>query len=535
MKPTEKIEKSIRQLQDRTGAELDARTLTDACQVLAKKQQTQPASAKPNIWGIVMRNRTIRIATAAAVIIGVLLGIQHFTGSVDGTSTAFAQMAEAMKKMRWMHGIAELTWPEEDKYRKNGRSESWQSFELGIYISILPNGQISFFDHNKKEVRIYDPEKNQITVSYKGTENEVVAGAGSPQEVVEKMVKILSDNEGATVDRRMEKRDGKEVEIIKVSVPRGEGLEEWINIVDPKTHLPLGMKLQGHMEDGKFVEIMDGKFDYPETGPTNIYQAGAPRDAKIINELPTPEAEDLLETCRKKRANFLSYISIVSVGNSHIEVSYIDGDVSQPARQYKTATYSYLYTGKIEHVVKQAENGFDSLLEWIQSSSDVGLLRIDLWDGKKGHVVDNINGVLSYKREREPGSCRNVGGYAWPYYRPGGKIVQDDYSIDNNLICLRAYRSLFYFDPKHDYVCLRRKYTQQDEDEAGAYRFIRETTGLAQTGKGFWYPRSSDWIQVNLDADGKEISRQVNVTDHIWIKVTSQFPEGIFDRDALPK
>ena len=530
MKPTKEIEKSIRQLQDHTSAQLDARTLADACEALAKVQQAQSATVKPNVWRIVMRNRTIRIATAAAVIIGVLLGIRQFTGSVDGTSTAFAQMAEAMKQMRWMHATMEITWPEEDKYRKNCRVESWKSFELDIYVETSSTGEISFTDYNKKEVHIYDPEKNQITVFYKGTEINVLAAAASPQEIVEKMVNILSDNEGATVDRRMEKRDGKEVEIIKVNVPRDEGLEEWINIVDPKTHLLVEMKLQGYMEDGKFVEVMKGKFDYPETGPTDIYEAGAPRDAKVINELPTPEAEDLLEICRKKRANFLSYISIVSVGGSHIEVNYIDGDISQPAQQYKTTTYMYLYTGRIEHVVKQAERGFESLLKWIQNSSD-----ISLWDGRRGHTVDNVNGVLSYKREREPDSCRDVGGYAWPYYQPGGKIVEDDYSKENNLICLRAYRSLFYFDPQHDYLCLRRKYTQQHEDEAGTFRFVRETTELAQTEKGFWYPRSSDWIRVNLDADGKEVSRQVNTTDHIWVKVTSQFPEGIFDRDSLPK
>ncbi len=100
MKPTDEIEKSIRQLQDRTGAELDARTLTDACQVLAKKQQTQSASNKPNIWRTIMKSKMTKLAVAAAIIIAGLIGINHFGGSIDGTNLSFAAVLDNISNAR---------------------------------------------------------------------------------------------------------------------------------------------------------------------------------------------------------------------------------------------------------------------------------------------------------------------------------------------------------------------------------------------------------------------------------------------------
>ena len=592
MKPTKKIEKSIRQLQDHTSAQLDARTLTDACEVLAKKQQTQSASNKPNIWGIVMRNRTIRIATAAAVVIGVLLGIRHFTGSVDGTSTAFAQMAEAMKQMRWMHTTAEITWPEEDKYRKNVRVESWKSFELGIYVETSSTGEISFTDYNKKEVHIYDPEKNQITVFYKGTEINVLAAAASPQEIVEKMVNILSDNEGATVDRRMEKRDGKEVEIIKVSVPRGEALEEWINIVDPKTHLPLGMKLQGYTEDGKFVEVMDGKFDYPETGPTDIYQAGVPRDAKIIEIRSSSDVTYAIEKYEMGREDDISrYIAVVvySRFQQGRAVEFVDtGTViftqGLLQRTERLALDTDLQSEPEISVQLLADMGntFDSMFKWWWRNEQVRQVDIRLYDGEYDHqFIKNVsedklvrNSKDRYRKGLPP--LVHLSSYTTvsnDLFRFGAResvitinVVDNEYSRANNLLCLekayhnkidysnrdgRRYKMLCYLDPQKDYLCSRfeehfvkdalwqkdhsegKKYTAEDIAKELKVTRVKEVVDFARTSGGKWYAKRIENTFTKQRPDGttyKSIS-----TRTIYLDDNPQFPEGVFNADTLPK
>jgi hypothetical protein len=592
MRPTKKIEKSIKRLQDHTSEQLDNRTIGDACEAMQEQQQTQSAPGKPNIWGIVMRNRTIRIATAAAVIIGVLLGIQHFSGSVDGTGTAFAQMAEAMKQMRWMHVVAEITWPEEDKYRKNCRSESWRSFELDIYVDTSSTGEISFTDYNKKEVRVYDPKKNQITVSYKGTEIDVIAGAASPQEIVEKMVTILSDNKGATVDRRMEKRDGKEVEIIKVSVPRGEALEEWINIVDPKTHLPLGIKLQGYMEDGKFVEIMEGKFDYPETGPTDIYQAGAPRDAKIIEIRSSSDVTEAIEKYEMARENDISrYIAVVvySRFQQGRAVEFVD---------MGTVIFTQGLLQRTEHLALDTDlqsepaisvqlladmgNTFDSMFKWWWRNEQVRQVGITLSDGEYDHqFIKNVsedklvrNSKDRYRKGRPPlvrlSSYTTVSSDLFQFGPRESvitiNVVDNEYSRANNLICLekayhdktdycnqdgRRYKMLCYLDPQKDYLCSRfeeyfvkdalwqknhsegKKYTAEDIAKELKVTRVKEVVDFARTSGGIWYAKRIENTFTKQRPDGT-VYESIS-TRTIYLDDNPQFPESVFNADTLPK
>ncbi|MBE0537630.1 MAG: hypothetical protein IH624_18345 [Phycisphaerae bacterium] len=233
-----------------------------------------------------MNSKTARLGVAAAVVFAALLTVHHFTGSIDGATEVLAQITEAMKRVPWMHGTANVTWPTENEYNQNGRTEFWQSFDLGINVEIRPGGEIRLTNSKKKQAHVYSPAVRQITISRLTDDTNVMASGGSPHEILAKIVTVLSDVEGASMDRRVERRNDQKIEIITISVPRGEALEQWIFGVDCNTRLLRTMKLQGYMEDGKFVEVLDGTFDYPAAGPTNIYQAGAPRDARIVNELP---------------------------------------------------------------------------------------------------------------------------------------------------------------------------------------------------------------------------------------------------------
>ena len=147
-----------------------------------------------------------------------------------------------------------------------------------------------------------------------------------------------------------------------------------------------------------------------------------------------------------------------------------------------------------------------------------------MWDGKYRHLVRRGK-EPSYRKERGLGAIRNVGGYAWPVVLPMGKIVQDEYSEENNLIGLKAMGSLFYFDPEHDYICIRRCDGE----------LIREVRELARTENGCWYPRRVEIIRIDRNPEGSEISREITNVDTVFVKIVSEFPKGTFDPDNLPK
>jgi len=106
-----------------------------------------------------------------------------------------------------------------------------------------------------------------------------------------------------------------------------------------------------------------------------------------------------------------------------------------------------------------------------------------------------------------------------------GKIFEDEYSEQNNLIGLKAMGSLFYFDPEHDYICVKRN----------DGRLIRDVREMARTENGSWYPSRIELTLIERDIDGAEISRQVTNVETIFVKMVSEFPEGTFDPDNLLK
>ena len=91
MKPTQDVEKLVKKLHFKAGADLHSRTLNDALQAQAK---TTPAQT--NIWRTIMKSRITRFAAAAVIVVGILTMGWVFTN--PGTSeemSSFTLLANA--------------------------------------------------------------------------------------------------------------------------------------------------------------------------------------------------------------------------------------------------------------------------------------------------------------------------------------------------------------------------------------------------------------------------------------------------------
>ncbi|HUS72789.1 MAG TPA: LamG domain-containing protein [Sedimentisphaerales bacterium] len=80
MRAEKNVEKLIGDLADRTSANMDKRVLGDALRALEKSQKT-PAASQANIWKKTTKTQICALAAAAIVIIGLLIGINIFSGS----------------------------------------------------------------------------------------------------------------------------------------------------------------------------------------------------------------------------------------------------------------------------------------------------------------------------------------------------------------------------------------------------------------------------------------------------------------------
>jgi outer membrane lipoprotein-sorting protein len=92
MRPSEKIESSVKKMNFSAGAELRKQILDDAMKA-HEQTKTQSASEKPNIWRILMKSRITKLAAAAVIVIAGLVCVQFLTGT-----NAYAQVAEQLRK-----------------------------------------------------------------------------------------------------------------------------------------------------------------------------------------------------------------------------------------------------------------------------------------------------------------------------------------------------------------------------------------------------------------------------------------------------
>jgi len=98
MKPEENIEELIKNINIDTNAKMDKAVRNDVLGAFQNsKGQKTAVSQQLNIRRIIMKSRITKLA-AATTIIAAVLAVYHFSGSIDGTTAAWANTLEQIYK-----------------------------------------------------------------------------------------------------------------------------------------------------------------------------------------------------------------------------------------------------------------------------------------------------------------------------------------------------------------------------------------------------------------------------------------------------
>jgi len=184
MKPADNIRKLIKKLQVEPSADMDRKVHSRITKALEKWEKTKSASARPNIWRIIMKKPITKLVTAAAVILIAVLGISLLQNSAT-TAYAIEQTIKACRDARFIHfeyfgssdNRMKEAWLEYDDsgqiknvrvnfYNwgggddlvilwKRGRTQQWfkESKKLKLFEDKIYTDKIIFFVHR------YDPAK----------------------------------------------------------------------------------------------------------------------------------------------------------------------------------------------------------------------------------------------------------------------------------------------------------------------------------------------------------------------------------------
>ena len=77
MKPTENIERFIKNAKIKTDPAVNEAVLNNLLDELDKSEISAPADIGPGIWRIIMKTKITKFAVAAMIIVAALIGINH--------------------------------------------------------------------------------------------------------------------------------------------------------------------------------------------------------------------------------------------------------------------------------------------------------------------------------------------------------------------------------------------------------------------------------------------------------------------------
>lgn len=125
MRSAEKIKKLFAKSDVTVNSKVDERIINDALTAFDKSEKTKSVMAEPNIWRIIMKNRITKLATAAVIIIAILLGLKL----IGGPNIANVAWAELVQRVDQSH----------DEYMKEllSATEEKDTEKVNFYVHML--------------------------------------------------------------------------------------------------------------------------------------------------------------------------------------------------------------------------------------------------------------------------------------------------------------------------------------------------------------------------------------------------------------
>jgi hypothetical protein len=221
-------------------------------------------------------------------------------------ANAWAQVALALRERPWVH--TRTVGPDGKQY-----GEAWASGKNGI-TAIRHGSTVEYHDRALRTIMKYVADEQTI---YRLPENPELHAQQSDflQQLLDNKGPAKSPVPGMDIiaqSRRDVVEDGLPwVDIeLTLKVIAGDRKQTMRFRVDPKTKLPHSCVFQSI--EGPVGTTL---YDYPDRGPSDIYDLGAPRNARVVDRMPSNDLDRVLAGLKAGRVRFDDYRGIMDWGD----------------------------------------------------------------------------------------------------------------------------------------------------------------------------------------------------------------------------
>lgn len=560
------------------------RAILQAVRSQIMKQTSRPAISLNSIRKTITRSLIAKIA--ATVVITTAIALLLHNGSMNITTPAFGldDVIATLNNVQWMHSQYEYldsTGKAHRTYNDNKLAGSWFAANPHRRINIRA-GEIIYDEYALGKQIVYHSKSNTITISYKGLNSE----AEYPS-IAEMVMRDISNEEkwGAKVTYKNGRLDGRSVMIINVDTSNAKGMIDsaCTLYVDPKTRLPIKLKYN-RINGRKVKSDVFLVYDFPEKGPNDIYEAGAPRDAKVMIPhskdnpyiVQTPDVPELVQALRRYNAardNLLTDYILIATCEDDSTMRMLDVIYHQGKNQYenqRSICYSARSLVESQGDNKPIEYNFESLLEWTKTKDNDYQSTAIIHNGGRffSAEIELTDPWITEGKRHWPLGMNSLLNWGWPEILPKANVhqIQNDYSRENGLLAFErtiepeisngklmnaVQKYIYYLDPNRDYMCVRKEEYQRfvmggtpiknikfDVNEIPRdISCIQYVSQFAQTEKGQWYPRRIETHSKSWDANGNPKPLSLSFITTLYLKTNPEFPERFFnpERPPVPK
>ena len=162
MKFSNDMEEAIKKnLNFTASAEMRERILIDVMNAQEESTKTKSALAGPNIRSIIMKSPITKLTAAAVIVIAMLIVINYFGGSIDGTSAVYAAAIKALQNVNTVH-ISGWTTRLRPKHSSvlDEPSPSLKQYPLEIWEWMTENGEYRIYEQQGPITEWDDGDRN---------------------------------------------------------------------------------------------------------------------------------------------------------------------------------------------------------------------------------------------------------------------------------------------------------------------------------------------------------------------------------------
>ncbi|MCP4609216.1 MAG: hypothetical protein GY845_10935 [Planctomycetes bacterium] len=282
MRPADNINELIKKLQLKASAELDKKVHDDISAALTESEKTKSVLAEPNIWRIIMKSKTSKLAAAALIIIAMFFGLNFFNktsgvawaevlNNVQKVKTYINRMKMSVQRPEGSHDV-EMTFYRSTEY--GTRRDAFYNDEVISQLYIPTNGN--------KGVELVPSERKYVNAVFTDEQIKEITEKNDPRAIVKE---FMCCNQYTKIGR--DTIDGIEVEGIEVDnenfgaalFEKGKG-RLWVAV---DTDLPVLIELEGTSAGGSVqISMTIDSFDWEPGLQAADFQPNIPSDYTLM-------------------------------------------------------------------------------------------------------------------------------------------------------------------------------------------------------------------------------------------------------------